>query len=99
MGNEFADKYSALHFGSGIVAGYLMHYFGLGWRAWAVAHTVFELVENSGPGMAFINTWLKPWWPGGKDRADGWVNMVGDTVFAVLGFWFSARVLKPRRSR
>lgn len=60
------------------------------WRAplwfWFLLHTAFEVVENSPPGMEFINTHLGAWWPGGKSHADAVENSVGDTVFAAMGW-------------
>ena len=83
MGRTFADKYSLLHFGSGVIAQFL----GLSWQTWAVLHLGFELGENTPWGMRFINT--LPFWPGGKDYADAWINILGDNVFAILGYWFA----------
>ena len=53
-----------------------------------ILHTVFELSENTKTGMWFINTYLKAW-PGGKSHADTWFNILGDTIYAMLG-WVAA---------
>ena len=84
MGNAFFDKFSLLHFAWGVSA----YYWDLPLLWWVLLHAVFELFENSAQGMALINRF--PFWPGGKTRADGWVNMVGDTVFAALGHMFAS---------
>ena len=81
MGDSLFDKYSFLHFGSGLVA------YELGipkWR-WMFFHVVFEMAENTEEGMRFINTNLT-WWPGGKTRADHLINIVGDNLSAYLGW-------------
>ena len=81
MGDSFTDRYSLLHFGSGVIARFL----GIHKVVWLLIHILFELVENSKYGMEFIN--LLPFWPGGKDHADSWNNMLGDTFYAVLGHY------------
>lgn len=81
MGQSFLDTYSLLHYATGVVA----YYWGVGFYTFGVAHVVFELLENSSPGMAVIRAF--PFWPGGKSRADSVLNMVGDTVFGLLGHW------------
>ena len=83
MGRTFADKYSLLHFASGIIA----QFWGVSWETWAALHLGFELTENTKWGMRIINT--LPFWPGGKDYADSWINILGDQIFAVLGHWFA----------
>jgi len=35
---------------------------------------------------------LIPFWPGGKPYADGWMNQIGDTIGALLG-WLSSYYL------
>ena len=41
--------------------------------------------------MNFINTKLT-FWPGGKPRSDNLINMIGDTIFTLIG-WYSAHHL------
>lgn len=92
MGNNFADQYSFLHFCVGAVA----YFWRLSLRSSFLIHLVFELVENTPTGMKIINKLFVGegplTWPGGKDRPDGWVNMVGDNVFFVAG-WIVAQQL------
>ena len=83
MGRTFLDRYSLLHFASGIIA----QFWGLSWEVWAAMHLGFELGENTKLGMRVINS--LPVWPGGKDHADSWINIIGDQFFAVLGHWFA----------
>ena len=83
MGNQLLDQYSLLHFASGIVA----YYWGVPLDKWFLAHVTFEIVENTNAGMDFINTNLNSWWPGGKPRADDLINVVGDNLSAVVGWW------------
>ena len=80
MGQTFADKYSVLHFATGIAA----FFWGFSKIIFAGLHISFEILENTEWGMNLINR--LPFWPGGKTHADSVVNMLGDTVFAVLGF-------------
>ena len=89
MGDTIFDKYSLLHFGSGAVARAL----GIRLFWWMIAHIVFEFVENTEGGMKFINENLT-WWPGGKNRADDWINIVGDNISAAVG-WVVANKYKP----
>jgi len=84
MGKDFIDAYSLLHFAVGIV----IRHWGISLVVWVVAHTIFEIVENTQAGMAFINTHITAW-PGGKPSADSLKNNLGDTVFSILG-WLAA---------
>ncbi len=88
MGVELLDKYSVLHFGVGVLARVL----GIGVVPTLVAHVVFEVVENSEAGMRFINEEFRTWWPGGKDYADAPINILGDNI-SVLAGWYTAREL------
>jgi hypothetical protein len=87
MGKYFADQFSLLHFAVGI----MVYFWSVPLIAWIGLHILFELIENSDWGMNIINNWLKIW-PGGKPYADTPLNMVGDTVFAALG-WILAYYL------
>ena len=84
MGLKIFDQYTYLHFASGIIA----YFFGLPVVWWFIAHTIFELSENSSIGLYIINNYLK-FWPGGKPHPDGFINMIGDTIGTLLG-WLSA---------
>ena len=87
MGLKFMDRFSLLHFASGIIA----NFFNLSIVQWLVLHTVFEIVENSRCGVYFIDRYLF-FWPGGKNRSDSVVNSVGDTFFGMFG-WFVANII------
>ena len=87
MGTYFMDQYSLLHFAVGIV----MYFWGLSLRHAFVLHTIFELSENTELGMRFINSNFSMW-PGGKPKADSNLNILGDTVFALIGFWLARYV-------
>ena len=82
MGNAFLDQYSLLHFATGIVA----YFWDVEFIMWTIMHIGFELVENTSQGMKFINNYLT-WWPGGKPKADAWINIIGDNMSAMLGWW------------
>ena len=87
MGLLVFDQYTYLHFASGIMS----YYWGLSLTTWMVIHLLFELIENSQPGINLINTYLF-FWPGGKPKADSKMNIVGDNIGAFLG-WYSAYLL------
>ena len=84
MGQGFIDRYSVLHFAAGIIA----NFWNFDRIQWFLAHFAFEIVENTAVGMSIINSF--PFWPGGKDQADAWVNILGDNLFAVFGHWFAS---------
>lgn len=81
MGIYFSDKYSLLHFAVGIIS----KYWNISFWSLIIVHTLFEFMENTKMGMAFINTYI-PIWPGGKSHPDSVLNSVGDTVYAGLGW-------------
>jgi hypothetical protein len=87
MGLLLFDQYTYLHFASGIVA----YFWGVSIFWWFIFHTIFELLENSQPGMWVINN-LITMWPGGKPMADSLINMIGDTIGSIIG-WLSAKWL------
>lgn len=92
MGKQFADQYSFLHFCVGSVA----YYWNLSLRDAFILHLFFEIMENTPLGMKIINKFFVRnhgvGWPGGKDRADGLLNIVGDNIFFTAG-WITARQL------
>ena len=94
MGNQFLDQYSLLHFSTGVVA----YFFGISATKWLVIHIGFEFVENTQFGMDFINKNLY-FWPGGKPRSDDFINMVGDTGAAMLGWWVAQQIEKVGKER
>ena len=85
MGQGFIDRYSILHFAAGIIA----NFWNFDRIQWFLAHFAFEIIENTPFGMGIINRF--PFWPGGKDQADAWVNILGDNLFAVFGHWFASK--------
>ena len=93
MGNQLLDQYSILHFATGIVA----YFWDISFIKWTLLHGTFELIENTPQGMKFINTNLT-WWPGGKPKADDWINIVGDNLSAMVG-WYCASKLDEMGKR
>lgn len=89
MGKSFFDQFSLLHFASGVVA----YFWGVPFNVWFYAHAVFELLENTSNGMRIINNYITLW-PGGKNSPDSFINMVGDQVFAMLGFLVASNLDK-----
>ena len=88
MGTQLFDQYSLLHFSCGVIA----YFWGIGILYWILAHVLFEVIENTSFGMKFINETL--WfWPGGKPKADSMINILGDNISAILG-WYCAKYLE-----
>ena len=90
MGKTFADEYSLLHFAVGII----FRFWNVSFTTSVAIHTLFEILENTEPGIKFINEKFT-WWPGGKGYADYNINKVGDTVFFVLGWYVASLIYKP----
>ena len=80
MGKEFVDRFTLLHFATGVIA----YHWGMGEKVFVFAHISFELLENTKTGIKIINQ--IPYWPGGKQFADSPLNMVGDTAAAWVGW-------------
>lgn len=87
MGKQLIDRYTLLHFASGIIA----YYFGLSLVMWLLLHASFEVLENSPDGIYFIDNYLT-FWPGGKRSSDTLLNVIGDNLFAILG-WLTPYLL------
>ena len=88
MGIHFTDKYSLLHFASGIIA----YYWGMSFILWFIIHLLFEYAENTKLGMKIINK-IKIW-PGGKEKSDTILNRIGDQFYGLLGWIFTFFILK-----
>ena len=93
MGHYFLDHYSYLHFASGIIA----YFWNINFKYWLILHTLFETIENTQFGMNFINKYIS-FWPGGKPTADSFINIIGDTVSAMIG-WLSAYLIVKLTSK
>ena len=88
MGIYFTDKYSLLHFVSGISA----YYWNFSLLNWFIFHFLFELIENRPQIVKLIDR--IPFWPGGKKSPDALLNSSGDQFYAVLGWIFTDYYLK-----
>ena len=87
MGKKFLDRYTLLHFATGVVA----YHWGMSEKVFLGLHITFEFLENTDEGMRVIRGF--PLWPGGKPHADSFLNMVGDTIGAWAG-WRLAKMLE-----
>ena len=87
MGFQLFDQYTYLHFAVGII----IYFWNISLQNWIILHTIFELAENTQIGMNIINKYIKLW-PGGKPKADSIINIVGDSLGAIIG-WLSAYYL------
>jgi hypothetical protein len=83
MGKFLFDKYSILHF----ISGFIAYSLGVSLVLWILIHMTFEILENTEEGMYFIRNYLV-FWPGGKDKADAMINILGDNISAILGWLF-----------
>ncbi len=80
MGIYFTDKFSLLHFATGII----VYYWNVSFLYWFIIHFLFEYIENTENGMYFINK-IKLW-PGGKEKSDYMINRLGDQFYASIGW-------------
>lgn len=80
MGTKLIDQFSLLHFATGII----FYFFGVTLKTSIILHIIFELVENSKYGMAFITKLT--FWPGGKKQADSLTNSLSDIIFFAIGW-------------
>lgn len=80
MGNLLFDQYTLLHFAIGIVA----YFWNIPLKTFLLIHTIFEILENSETGIKNINKFK--FWPGGKFGSDSFINIVGDTIGALIGW-------------
>ena len=87
MGEKLFDNYSRLHF----LWGFIAYNLGISSNNWFILHTLFEISENSPLGIFIINHYFTLW-PGGKKNPDTLLNMFGDTLFTMLG-WYTAKLL------
>lgn len=83
MGIYLTDKFSLLHFATGIIT----YYWGMSFLQLFIIHLLYEYAENTKYGMKLIN--LIPIWPGGKNKADTIINRLGDQLYALLGWIFA----------
>lgn len=83
MGVLFTDKFSLLHFASGVI----IYYWNISFMTWFILHAIYEFVENTRTGMGFINKVTL--WPGGKPAPDTLLNRVGDQFYAMCGWIFA----------
>jgi hypothetical protein len=82
MGELIFDQFSLLHFATGVIA----YFWGFSFLISLIAHTIFEIGENTKLGIKFINDNLKDVWPGGKPHADSYINILGDTFMFAIGW-------------
>jgi hypothetical protein len=88
MGIYFTDKFSLLHFASGIIA----YYWNFSLIGWFIFHLLYEILENLPNVYKFID--IIPLWPGGKKYPDSIINRVGDQVYSMTGWIFTHYYIK-----
>ena len=87
MGSSILDKYSYLHFATGILA----YFWGISIQTWFILNILFEIIENTNIGIYTINNYFK-FCPGGKPSSDTMINRVSDIIFSLCG-WISSYYL------
>ncbi len=89
MSKIFMDKFSILHFATGIVA----YFWGMSLAHWFILHAVFEMWEDTDTGVRIINKVFGKIWPGGGKRVpDTFLNSeLGDNFYALLGWIFAQK--------
>jgi len=93
MGTQVFDQYTYLHFAVGII----VYFWNISLINWIVLHSIFEFLENTNIGITIINQYMV-FWPGGKPKADSVLNVMGDTLGAIVG-WLSAYYLDKLGSK
>lgn len=85
MGRDFIDRFSLLHFATGIVA----QYWGTPLWLFILGHIAFEIFESTRFGMALFNRlpFLK-----GLSGHSTWTNIVGDNLCAWAGWALASYV-------
>lgn len=86
MGVNFTDQFSLLHFATGIIA----YFWEVSLINWFFLHLIYEIVTNTKYGIYFINNYT--FWPGGKLNYDSPINILGDQVWALIG-WLIAYLI------
>lgn len=96
-GNETIsiNIYTLVHLGFGMLARLM----GVPFLPWTAIHSLFEVLENSNPGIRFFkekNGWLKRnlgiSWP--EYTGDTVINSIIDTAAALLGWAIMDRFMK-----
>ena len=87
MGNKLFDQFTFLHFSVGAIS----YYWKISFVNLIILHSIFEFVENTQAGIDIINKYVVIW-PGGKPKADSFINIIGDTIGGLLG-WLTAYCL------
>lgn len=92
MGSQLLDQYSLLHFAVGVI----MYFWNISLRLGFLIHFLFEVIENTELGMKMMNKYIiHPGYfsyPGGKNMADSYINIVGDNLSFIIG-WLSSYIL------
>ncbi len=88
MGIYFFDEYSLLH----LLFGMMFYILNISFASSVLAHTLFEIIENTYEGGRIINKNAR-WWPGGKPTPDSTMNSIGDTVFFVIGWMLAWKMM------
>lgn len=92
MGKYFLDQYSLLHFSVGVI----LYYWNVDFTTALMIHILFEITENTTIGMYIINQYFVGKsifsWPGGKNVPDSVINIFGDNISFILG-WYLAKLL------
>ena len=76
---SYFDNWSFVHFASGFIASKTNFFSPI---TWLIAHTIFEIWENSEHGITTFQNLGSA-----KYSGDSKENFIGDTIAAMLGFF------------
>lgn len=76
---SYFDNWSFVHFASGFIASKTNFFSPI---TWLIAHTIFEIWENSEHGITTFQNLGSA-----KYAGDSKENFIGDTIAAMLGFF------------
>ena len=84
MGIHLFDQFTLLHFATGVLA----YFWSVPPLTFIIAHTVFEIVENTEIGVNFMNIFYVQLKGGTKLQADTLLNsIIGDTIGGLAGYF------------
>ena len=98
MGKQLLDQYSLLHFSVGVI----FYFWNVNFIDALMLHVIFEIIENTNIGIKLINQLFVGKgifsWPGGKNELDTFINILGDNISFIFG-WYIAKLLDDYGSK
>ena len=98
MGTKLLDQYSLLHFAVAVI----MYFWNIRFIPGLIIHLLFEIIENTQTGMDMINKYIiHPGYfsyPGGKNKKDSYMNILGDNISFIAG-WILSYILSVKQGK